>query len=48
MHKVHHSDQQPEADSNYATVLSIWDRLAWSFRMRSDPKTIVFGLKPEQ
>jgi len=45
MHKVHHSDWQPETDSNYATVLSIWDRLARSFRMRSDPKTIVFGLE---
>ena len=45
MHKIHHSDWQPETDSNYSTVLSIWDRLARSFRMRSDPKTIVFGLE---
>lgn len=45
MHKVHHSDWQPETDSNYSTVLSMWDRLARSFRMRSDPKTIVFGLE---
>jgi sterol desaturase/sphingolipid hydroxylase (fatty acid hydroxylase superfamily) len=45
MHKVHHSDRQPETDSNYSTVLSIWDRLAGTFRMRSDPKTIVFGLQ---
>jgi sterol desaturase/sphingolipid hydroxylase (fatty acid hydroxylase superfamily) len=44
MHKVHHSDWRPETDSNYSTVLSIWDRLAGSFRMRSDPKTLVFGL----
>ncbi|GEM_PF-174249 len=44
MHKVHHSDWQPETDSNYATVLSIWDRLAGTFRMRAHPKTIVFGL----
>jgi sterol desaturase/sphingolipid hydroxylase (fatty acid hydroxylase superfamily) len=44
MHKVHHSDQQPETDSNYSTVLSIWDRLFGSFRMRSDPRTLVFGL----
>ena len=44
MHKVHHSDQQPETDSNYSTVLSVWDRLAGTFRMRSDPKTLVFGL----
>lgn len=45
MHKVHHSDQQPETDSNYATVLSVWDRLAGSFRMRHDLRTLVFGLK---
>jgi sterol desaturase/sphingolipid hydroxylase (fatty acid hydroxylase superfamily) len=45
MHKVHHSDRQPETDSNYSTILSIWDRLARSFRMRDDPRSIVFGLK---
>jgi sterol desaturase/sphingolipid hydroxylase (fatty acid hydroxylase superfamily) len=44
MHKVHHSDWRPETDSNYSTVLSIWDRLFGSFRMRSDPKTLVSGL----
>jgi sterol desaturase/sphingolipid hydroxylase (fatty acid hydroxylase superfamily) len=44
-HKVHHSDWQAETNSNYSTVLSVWDRLAGSFRMRSDPKRIVFGLK---
>jgi sterol desaturase/sphingolipid hydroxylase (fatty acid hydroxylase superfamily) len=44
MHKIHHSDWRPETDSNYSTVLSLWDRLAGSFRMRSDPKTLVFGL----
>lgn len=44
MHKVHHSDWPPETDSNFSTVLSIWDRLAMTFRMRPDPKTIVFGL----
>jgi sterol desaturase/sphingolipid hydroxylase (fatty acid hydroxylase superfamily) len=45
MHKVHHSDWRQETDSNYSTVLSVWDRLAHSFRMRSDPKTLVFGLE---
>lgn len=44
VHKVHHSDWRPETDSNFATVLSLWDRLAGSFRMRPDPKTLVFGL----
>jgi sterol desaturase/sphingolipid hydroxylase (fatty acid hydroxylase superfamily) len=44
MHKVHHSSWRPETDSNYSTVFSWWDRLFGSFRMRSDPKTLVFGL----
>jgi sterol desaturase/sphingolipid hydroxylase (fatty acid hydroxylase superfamily) len=44
MHKVHHSDWRQETDSNYSTMLSVWDRLFGSFRMRSDPKTLVFGL----
>jgi sterol desaturase/sphingolipid hydroxylase (fatty acid hydroxylase superfamily) len=44
MHKVHHSDWRAETDSNYSTVLSVWDRLFRSFRMRLDPKTLVFGL----
>jgi sterol desaturase/sphingolipid hydroxylase (fatty acid hydroxylase superfamily) len=27
MHSLHHSSYQPETDSNYGTVLTIWDRL---------------------
>jgi sterol desaturase/sphingolipid hydroxylase (fatty acid hydroxylase superfamily) len=45
MHKVHHSNWQPETDSNFSTVLSIWDRMARSFRMRPDLQAIVFGLE---
>lgn len=45
MHKVHHSDFQPETDSNYSSVLSVWDRLAGSFRMRPDLKGLTFGLR---
>jgi sterol desaturase/sphingolipid hydroxylase (fatty acid hydroxylase superfamily) len=44
MHKVHHSWWRPETDSNYSTVFSVWDRLARTFRMRADPKTLQFGL----
>jgi sterol desaturase/sphingolipid hydroxylase (fatty acid hydroxylase superfamily) len=44
LHKVHHSRLRPETDSNYATVLSVWDRIAWSRRVRPDPGGIVFGL----
>jgi sterol desaturase/sphingolipid hydroxylase (fatty acid hydroxylase superfamily) len=45
MHKVHHSDLRPDTDSNFSTVLSVWDRIGRTFRMRADPKTIVFGLE---
>ncbi len=44
MHKVHHSRWQPETDSNYAVVLSIWDRIARTFRLNPDPHSIRFGL----
>jgi sterol desaturase/sphingolipid hydroxylase (fatty acid hydroxylase superfamily) len=44
MHKVHHSRFQPETDSNFTALLSVWDRLFRSFRLRDDPHTIEFGL----
>ena len=44
MHKVHHSRWQPETDSNYASFLSIWDRLFRSFRINEKPETINLGL----
>ncbi len=46
MHKVHHSRIRNETDSNYSSMLSIWDRLGRSFRM-SDPTAIQFGLDEE-
>jgi sterol desaturase/sphingolipid hydroxylase (fatty acid hydroxylase superfamily) len=44
MHKVHHSRWKPETDSNYSVVLSVWDRLARSFRIRNNPTEINYGL----
>jgi len=44
MHKIHHSDWHVETDSNYATVLSIWDHLARSYCMRRDLHAIRFGV----
>ena len=44
MHKVHHSRLQPETYSNYSSMLSVWDRVFRSFRLRDDPHTIQFGL----
>jgi sterol desaturase/sphingolipid hydroxylase (fatty acid hydroxylase superfamily) len=43
-HKLHHSRWRPETDSNFASVLSFWDRLFGTYRRREDPSTIVFGL----
>jgi len=44
MHWVHHSRWQPETDSNFASVLSVWDRLFGTFRLRDDPAGIDPGL----
>ncbi len=44
MHVVHHSQFQPETDSNYSSVLSIWDRIFRSFRLREKPSEIILGL----
>lgn len=44
MHRVHHSRFQPETDSNYASILSVWDRLAKTFRLKEQPESIELGL----
>ncbi len=44
MHKVHHSRWQPETDSNYSSLLSVWDRIFRSFRMTETPESIRLGL----
>lgn len=44
MHWVHHSRYQPETDSNFASGLSVWDRLLGTFRLRRDPSSIRLGL----
>jgi len=35
VHRVHHSSHQPETDSNYGAVLTIWDRLFGTYRRKS-------------
>ncbi|MDK2971333.1 MAG: hypothetical protein PWP23_1088 [Candidatus Sumerlaeota bacterium] len=44
MHWVHHSTERAETNSNYSSVLSLWDRLFGSYRFRPDPDAIRFGL----
>jgi sterol desaturase/sphingolipid hydroxylase (fatty acid hydroxylase superfamily) len=48
MHWVHHSDIIKETNSNYGTIFSWWDRLGRTFRLRSDPRTIRYGLENVQ
>lgn len=45
MHWVHHSRSQPETDSNFASGLSVWDRLFGTFRLRDNPREISLGLE---
>jgi sterol desaturase/sphingolipid hydroxylase (fatty acid hydroxylase superfamily) len=33
MHSLHHSSHQPETDSNYGVVFTIWDRLFGTYRV---------------
>jgi sterol desaturase/sphingolipid hydroxylase (fatty acid hydroxylase superfamily) len=44
MHYVHHSRLRAETDSNYASGLTVWDRVFGSYRRRDDPRAIVLGL----
>ncbi len=44
MHRVHHSVERFETDSNFTSLLSVWDRLFGTFRMRRDTRTITLGL----
>lgn len=44
MHRVHHSRWQPETDSNYAAVLSLWDRLFGTLTPDRPPSRIAVGL----
>ncbi len=44
MHKVHHSRYQPETDSNYANIFSIWDRLFGTFVTVKDTTSLHYGL----
>ncbi len=44
MHRVHHSLEREETNSNYTSLLSFWDRLFGTFRMRDDTRTITLGL----
>ena len=44
MHKLHHSRLQPETDSNYANIFSVWDRAFGTYTSRIDFDTLRYGL----
>lgn len=46
-HRVHHSQIIQETNSNYGSILSVWDRLFKSFRYRRNPQNIKLGLIEE-
>lgn len=46
-HRVHHSQLVEETNSNYASLLTIWDRIFQSFRYSKKPETIQIGLIEE-
>lgn len=45
LHRVHHSRLMIETNSNYGSIFSWWDRLAWTFRLRRDGTRVEFGVK---
>jgi sterol desaturase/sphingolipid hydroxylase (fatty acid hydroxylase superfamily) len=44
MHKVHHSRDQRETDSNYSNIFSIWDRLFGTYTPLVDFAALRYGL----
>lgn len=47
MHRIHHSARRAETDSNYTTLLSLWDHLFGSYTAvpQDDPRTMPLGLE---
>jgi sterol desaturase/sphingolipid hydroxylase (fatty acid hydroxylase superfamily) len=44
MHKIHHSREQIETDSNYSNIFSIWDRLFGTFTSSVNFNRLRYGL----
>lgn len=44
MHKVHHSRDQRETDSNYSNIFSVWDRLFGTYTSSIDFRALNYGL----
>ena len=48
VHRIHHSNRQIETDSNYGSILTIWDRLGGTLRRREKNRRIIFGLDDQR
>jgi len=44
MHKVHHSRDQKETDSNYSNIFSVWDRIFGTYTSATDFGKLSYGL----
>ena len=44
MHKVHHSRDQLETDSNYSNIFSFWDRVLGTYTPAADFQSLRYGL----
>ena len=47
MHRLHHSAIRAEHDTNYGSMLSLWDRLFGSYLVKKDISDIAIGLTNE-
>ena len=45
IHKIHHSRELSETNSNYANVLTIYDRLLGTFTPSSRAESVIYGLE---
>jgi sterol desaturase/sphingolipid hydroxylase (fatty acid hydroxylase superfamily) len=45
MHRIHHSSFYKETNSNYGTLLSVWDRVFGTYNNRQDTENIEIGLE---
>ena len=44
MHRIHHSREVFETNSNYSSIFSFWDRIVKTFKKREDTTTLSYGL----
>ena len=44
MHRVHHSADPAGTNSNFTSILSVWDRLLGTFKVPGDTRSLTLGL----